>query len=550
VRIRASPFSGSAEHLGRERKSSLGGRAKHASPLREKTEITMMLETPQILLEARGVTKRYGATTALLEAAFELRSGEVHALLGSNGSGKSTLAKIVAGLVAPDSGDLQWRGSSVKFRNPLEARAQGIAVVYQELSLVPDLSVEANIWLGHELRGAWGRVNASETQARTLKLLELFKGVTREKFLPETLAGALPPDERQLVEILKALSLEPQLLILDEATASLDARQVERVFELVTDLKSRGLGIVIVTHRMDEIFQIADRATALRNGQVVGRVNVRETTRKELVTMIIGEVASVLEGEAKHHTGTNAGTNKPAILKLESLRSGKLRDLKLELAPGEIVGLGGLQGQGQSELLLTLFGEIPLEVGTLRLENNTRNFTHPRDAMDAGIAFVPGDRNRQGLLASRNIFENFLLPGWDAFRNGPFIKSEQARNAALSMGEKLKLKYGSLEHPITSLSGGNAQKVVLGKWLMRNPRVLLLDDPTKGIDVGAKAEFYKLLGELREAGLAVLFYSSDDDELLNLCDRVLVMLEGKITNELSGPSLNRTNLVRSSLGAA
>ena len=503
-----------------------------------------MLETSQILLEARGVTKRYGATTALLEAAFELRASEVHALLGSNGSGKSTLAKIIAGLVAPDSGDLTWRGSSVKFRNPLEARAQGIAVVYQELSLVPDLSIEANIWLGHELRGAWGRIDASETRARTLKLLGLFKGVTREKFLPETPAGALPPDERQLVEILKALSLEPQLLILDEATASLGARQVERVFELVRDLKSQGLGIVIVTHRMDEIFQIADRATVLRNGQVIGRLEVRETSREELVTMIIGEVASVLEGEAKHRT------NKAAILKLESSRSGKLRDLNIELAAGEIVGLGGLQGQGQSELLLTLFGEMPLEVGTLRLENSTRNFLHPRDAMDAGIAFVPGDRNRQGLLAARNIFENFLLPGWDAFRNGPFIKSERARNAALAMGEKLKLKYGSLEHPITSLSGGNAQKVVLGKWLLRNPRVLLLDDPTKGIDVGAKAEFYRLLGELREAGLVVLFYSSDDDELLNLCDRVLVMLEGKITTELSGPSLNRTNLLRSSLGAA
>ena len=503
-----------------------------------------MPKTSQILLEARGVTKRYGATTALLEAAFELRAGEVHALLGSNGSGKSTLAKIIAGLVAPDSGDLTWRGSSVKFRNPLEARAQGIAVVYQELSLVPDLSIEANIWLGHELRGAWGRIDASETRARTLKLLGLFKGVTREKFLPDTPAGALPPDERQLVEILKALSLEPQLLILDEATASLGARQVERVFELVRDLKSRGLGIVIVTHRMDEIFQIADRATVLRNGQVIGRLDVRETSREELVTMIIGEVASVLEGEAKHRT------NKAAILKLESSRSGKLRDLNLELAAGEIVGLGGLQGQGQSELLLTLFGEMPLEVGTLRLENSTRNFLHPRDAMDAGIAFVPGDRNRQGLLAARNIFENFLLPGWDAFRNGPFIKSERARNAALAMGEKLKLKYGSLEHPITSLSGGNAQKVVLGKWLLRNPRVLLLDDPTKGIDVGAKAEFYRLLGELREAGLVVLFYSSDDDELLNLCDRVLVMLEGKITTELSGPSLNRTNLLRSSLGAA
>ena len=499
----------------------------------------------KILLEASHLTKRYGATTALLEAAFELRSGEVHALLGANGSGKSTLAKIVAGLVAPDAGVLHLHSEQVSFRSPFQARAAGIAVVYQELSLVPDLSVEANIWLGHEPFGAWGQVNRVQSRDRTLELLALFHGVVGEKFAPDSLAGALSANERQLLEILKALSLKPKILILDEATASLDARQVERVFELVRDLKLKGLGVVIVTHRMDEIFQIADRATVLRNGSVVGRLNVRETSREALVDLIIGDTAKVLTEEIKHH----AKSTLPTILKLETEHSGKLCDLKLELSPGEIVGLGGLQGQGQTELLLTLFGALPLKSGVLTLQNTTRRFLHPWDAMEAGVAFVPGDRNREGLLASRSIFENFLLPALNQFKSGGFLKLEAARNAALTMGEKLKLKFGTLEHPMTSLSGGNAQKVVLGKWLLRQPKVLLLDDPTKGIDVGAKAEFYKLLAELRDSGLAVLFYSSDDDELLNLCDRVLVMLEGRITAELMGEQLTHSNLVRSSLGA-
>jgi ribose transport system ATP-binding protein len=501
------------------------------------------------LLEARGITKRYGATTALSSVDFSLQAGEVHALLGANGSGKSTLSKIIAGAVAPDAGSLEMRGSGVRFRSPFEARLEGVAVVYQELSLVPDMSVEDNIWLGHELARA-GRVRARETRERTVALLSKLEGVVGSAVTPTALVSSLAPDERQLVEVLKALSLEPKLLILDEATASLDAKQVDRLFDLVRALKANGLGIVIVTHRMAEIERVADRVTVLRNGSVVGRSSLAETSREALVQLITGEAGGALH-EERLQSATTTSSGVPR-LEVSITRSGKLRDVDLRLHPGEILGLGGLQGQGQSELLLSLFGALPMESGEVKLEGRTVRFSHPRDAMRAGLAFVPGDRNREGLLASRSIFENMLLPSWDAHDSASGLQVGKARGAALEMGRRLKLKFGGLDDSITSLSGGNAQKVVIGKWLLRHPRVLLLDDPTKGIDVGAKAEFYHLLSELRAAGVSVIFNSSDEDELLSLCDRVLVMLEGGIAAELGGErgtALTRTNLIRSSLGA-
>lgn len=505
-----------------------------------------MTEAPsKTLLQATAIAKRYGATVALQEAAFSLQSGEVHALLGANGSGKSTLAKIIAGAVSPDGGEIRLSKGAVRFKTPFEARVSGIAVVYQELSLVPDLSVEANIWLGHELKGALGRIQAQATRQRTEELLGLFKGVVSQKFSADTLAGELPPDERQLVEILKAISQEPQILILDEATASLDGRQVERLFELVREWKARGLGIVIVTHRMEEIFKIADRATVLLGGKLVGQTHIRDTSREALVHLISGEAASALKEEAQHQISRQG---QPLLELNLSQSSGKLREARLQVFPGEVLGLGGLQGQGQRELLLTLFGAMPTP-HEIRLEGQSRSFKHPREAMQAGLAYVPGDRGREGLLSVRSIFENFMLPAWKSYQSGGLLDTARARRAALNVADKLKLKYGDLDHGVTSLSGGNAQKVVLGKWLLRNPKVLLLDDPTKGIDVGAKAEFYHLLAELRSGGMAVVFYSSDDDELLSLCDRVLVMLEGRMVRELSGADLNRNTLVSASLGA-
>ncbi|HEU4741153.1 MAG TPA: sugar ABC transporter ATP-binding protein [Meiothermus sp.] len=498
-----------------------------------------------ILLEAHHVSKRYGATVALQEAAFRLRKGEVHALLGANGSGKSTLAKIIAGAVAPDTGEIRLGGRAVRFRHPLEARRSGIAVVYQELSLVPDLSVQDNLWLGHEPKGGWGRIDDKTARARTEALLELFKDVAGPRFSAETRAGELPPDERQLVEILKAVSNEPKILILDEATASLDARQVERLFTLVRQWKAQGWGIIIVTHRMEEIFQIADRATVLQGGQVVGEVEIGEASRESLIELISGEASKALQAEAR---APHPAHRSSPLLQAKIEQSGKLRGLELSVYPGEILGLGGLHGQGQRELLLSLFGALPLEQGTLFVEGTPRRFNHPREAIRAGLAYVPGDRNREGLLSVRSIFENLMLPSWKSYRRGGFLDLGGARREALRVAEKLKLKYGRLEDGITSLSGGNAQKVVLGKWLLRQPKVLLLDDPTKGVDVGAKAEFYRLLDELRAQGMGVVFYSSDDEELLSLCNRVLVLLEGRIVAELSGAELGRATLVRASLG--
>jgi ribose transport system ATP-binding protein len=498
----------------------------------------------QALLQTNNIHKRYGATIALQEAAFNLQAGEVHALLGANGSGKSTLAKVIAGSVQPDSGEVALEGQVLRFRSPLEARASGIAVVYQELSLVADLSIEDNLWLGHEIKGKLGRIDAPATRAKTLELLSLFKSVAGSRFWPDTLAGELSPDERQLVEILKAISLEPRILILDEATASLDGRQVEQLFRLVQQWKARGLGIIIVTHRMDEIFRVADRATVLRNGQVVGRVQIGETNREQLIGLISGEVSKVLQAQQPDPV-----SRENPLLRLKLEQGQRLKELDISLFRGEILGLGGLQGQGQSELLLSLFGALPIARGSLTLSGVPQHYRHPGDAMKAGLAYVPGDRNREGLMAGRSILENFMLPSWKNHQQGLLLDTAGAKNTALEMGRKLKLKFGALDDPITSLSGGNAQKVVLGKWLLRSPKILLLDDPTKGIDVGAKADFYQLLQELRSQGMAVVFYSSDDEELLSLCNRVLVMLEGRMVSELQGDSLNRDRLIRTSLGA-
>jgi len=498
------------------------------------------------LLETRRIRKRYGATIALQDVAFRLRKGEVHALLGANGSGKSTLVKIIAGAVAPDEGEIRLQGRALRFRQPLEARRLGVAVVYQELSLVPDLSVQDNIWLGHEPRGRWGRINSKTACIRTESLLRLFGDVAGERFLPQTLVRELPPDEQQLVEILKAVSQEPKILILDEATASLDARQVERLFALVRQWRAQGMAIVIVTHRIEEIFQIADRATVLRNGQVVGEVKIEEINRESLIELISGEAHQALQTKAK--------ILRPAqrpdlpLLQVKIERSGKLRGLEFSLYPGEILGLGGLQGQGQRELLLCLFGALTLEQGILFVEGIPRRFSHPREAIHSGLAYVPGDRVREGLLLVRSIFENLMLPSWNNYRRGGLLDLSKARRDALEITQKLKLKYNRLEDSIALLSGGNAQKVVLGRWLLRKPKVLLLDDPTKGIDVGAKAEFYRLLGELRAQGMGVILHSSDDEELLSLCDRVLVMFEGHLVTELSGADLDHATLVRASLG--
>ena len=496
----------------------------------------------EVSLSAQHLVKRYGGVVALADGSLDVESGEVVALMGANGSGKSTLGKIITGAVVPDGGLLLLDGEEARFSSPQAARRAGISAVYQELSLVPDMTVAENMWLANE-PVALGRVRRKERKERTARLLSLFEDAMGPSVGPDSLVSDLSPSDRQIVEILKALSREPRVMILDEATASLGARQVERLFELVGEWKARGMAVIFISHRMEEIFQIADRATVLRSGRTVGAADLKETSEEELIGLMIE--GGVAERHIEHPV-ESAG-EKTALLETEDLRSAVLNGVSLQLWEGEILGLGGLQGQGQSNLLLALFGAVP-HSGTVRLAGEEVHFSHPRKAMRKGLAFVPGDRGGEGLLPIRSILENLLLPSWS--RYGTFLNMRRAREDSEEASQDLRLKMGSLDHPVSSLSGGNAQKVVLGKWLMRDPKALLLDDPTKGVDVGAKGEFYKILSDLRQRGVAILLHSSDDEELLGLCDRVLVMRDGAVRRELSGSDLNKSALVSASVGAA
>lgn len=490
------------------------------------------------MLSARNIVKHYGAVRALTDGNLEVNAGEVVALLGANGSGKSTLGKVITGVVSPTGGEVWLDGRLIRFDSPYAARKQGVTAVYQELSLVPDMTVAENIFLGHEPSrwGIWVQRRRMHREAEGL--LERFKGTLHAS--PESLVMDLPPSERQIVEILKALSQNPRVLILDEATARLDSQGVDRLFKLVGEWKAQGMAIIFISHRMDELFRVADRAVVLRNGKTVGSTVMSETTEGELVSMMIGEAV-----QPQRFTSDDAQV-KGVWLRAETLKGPGLRGVSLELHDGELVGLGGLQGQGQEELLLALFGAVPF-TGSVTLAGREVRFTHPREAMREGVAYVPGDRGSEGLLMIRSILENLQLPSWR--RYGLPIEQRRARADALEIGERLSLKMASLDAPVSSLSGGNAQKVVIGKWLLREPTLLLLNDPTKGVDVGSKGEFYALLDRLRGEGTAILFYSSDDEELLGLCDRVLVLQDGLITASLQGEALTRPNLVAASMGS-
>jgi ribose transport system ATP-binding protein len=494
----------------------------------------------RVSLSAQHIVKRYGGVVALADGNITINSGEVVALLGANGCGKSTLGKIITGVASPDEGMLTVNGQPTRFNSPKAARRLGITAVYQELSLVQDMTVSENIWLSQEPLIGRTFVNRKDMHIKTADLLALFEG-TYQSLSPHVLVKDLPPDERQIVEILKALSQRPNLLILDEATASLDSQQVKRLFELVAGWKAQGMAIAFVSHRMDEIFQVADKATVLRGGYTIGDREIANTNRAELIEMMIKDasVTQVVSQKPPRKTF-------PIRLSVDNLSTNRLKNISFQVAEGELIGLGGLQGQGQSDLLLTLFGAIP-HTGTITLNDQKVRFSHPKQAMEKQIAFVPGDRGSEGLLLSRSILENIQLPSWGKY--GFPLRIGQARRDAIKNGEDLRLVMSSLDARVDSLSGGNAQKVVIGKWLAQNPTVLLLNDPTKGVDVGAKAEFYTLLTKLVEQGTSILFYSSDDDELLGLCSRVLVLHDGKITADLTDERLTHADLVDASMGS-
>ena len=494
-----------------------------------------------LALSATGITKRFGALVAVEDCAFDLARGEVHALLGSNGCGKSTLCKVMAGALAADAGAVLLDGRPTTFRGPLDARRGGIATVYQELSLIPTLSVAENIALGIEPAGRLATVDRAGLRLRAEGLIASV-GALADGLDPAALVGDLSIDRQQIVEVLKALAMAPRVILFDESTSSLDRSQVDAFFALVRRLQSEQVSIIFISHRMEEIFAIADRVTVMRNGTRVGTRVTADTTRDDLVSLMVG-------GRHERGTRTRRDASGTPVLQVQGLGAARLSGITLALRPGEVLGLGGLHGQGQSEFLLSLFGARPVTSGTMTLAGQRHAPRGPHEAIRAGLAYVSGDRGRAGALHGRPILENMALATLS--RRGGFL----ARRGPLALGlteviDRLKLKFGKLSHAIGTLSGGNQQKAILGRALAAAPRVLLLDDPTKGIDVRSKEDLYALIRDLGAQGAAVILYSSEDHELLENADRVLVFNGGQVVDELAGDRLTAFDLYSAALRSA
>lgn len=493
------------------------------------------------LLELRGIAKRYGGVRALEEVDFNCRPGSIHAVLGENGAGKSTLIKIISGVVQPDVGEIRLAGQPVRFAGPSAANRAGIVAIFQELSLVPDLSIADNVCLADPPR----RFGMIDQGAQRRRAAEYLGRLGCGDIDPRTRIKDLPLSRRQLVEIAKALALRPRLLILDEATSALTAADVERVFELLHQLRRDGLALLYISHRMHEIAALADTCSVFRNGRHVETFAHGTRTDQEIVRLMIGrDITQVYPPKpvARPHL--------EKCLEVTGLGwSDRLADLTFGVGKGEIVGLGGLDGQGQRELMLALFGVLRGVEGTIRIGGAPYVPSSPAHARSAacGMALVPEDRKTEGLLLPMAIRDNLSLAALAGMGRLGIVDGDQERRVVDEMVKRLHIKIGDADDPVGTLSGGNQQKVVIGKWLLTRPQLILLNDPTRGIDVGTKQELYRLMRELADAGAAILFYSTDYDELVGCCDRVLILYDGRIVRMLEGNEITEHAIVASAL---
>jgi ribose transport system ATP-binding protein len=492
-----------------------------------------------------GVSKRYGGVSALTRADLTVEAGKIHGVLGENGAGKSTLMKIMSGVVRPDEGTMTLDGRTVAFANPAEANAAGIVCIFQELSLVPDLSVADNICISNPPR-RFGLIDQKRQRRIAEEALARAGG---EDIHPLAPVKDLPLSRRQLVEIAKALVRNPRILILDEATSALTAADVRKVFSVLKRLRQEGLALLYISHRMAEIAELADECTVFRNGRNVGTFHSGTKTDDEIVELMIGrEYTHAFP--PKPPVQANVATPTLAVKNLSW--NNRLKDISLSVNAGEIVGLGGLDGQGQRELLLALFGVLRGMSGEISIDGKAVSLSSPSQAKraDVGIALVPEDRKTEGLMLPMTVRDNLSLASLGRFSKGGMV-DRAAENAAIDeMIKLLAIKTDGTQVAVGTLSGGNQQKIVIAKWLMTKPRVILLNDPTRGIDVGTKAEIYALLRKLADAGSAILFYSTDYDELVGCCDRVLVLYDGAVGRVLVGSEITERALVSSALNVA
>jgi ribose transport system ATP-binding protein len=491
---------------------------------------------PHVALE--GVSRYFGGITALKDVDFACNRGTIHAILGENGAGKSTLIKIMSGVLPPSEGRMLLNGAPVTFASPAEARQAGIVCVFQELSLVPDLSVADNIFIDRPPR----HFGLIDRRAQRHGAEELLARIRCEEVAPDTPIRDLSLSRRQMVEIAKAMGKDPSVLILDEATSALTSRDVETVYDLLAELREQNVATLFISHRMHEVKALCDTLSVFRNGQHVETFPKGAHGDAEIVRLMIGR-----DIEAQFPPKP-APVTAPPVLEVTDLRwEGRLKGVDVAVAPGQIVGLGGLDGQGQKELLLALFGVLRGVTGRIELRGTPLRPTSPADCKERTMALVPEDRKTEGLMLQLSIADNILAPNYARVSHGPVIDGALASSAVRKAIAKLQIKIGDAADRVETLSGGNQQKVVIAKWLMAEPEVILLNDPTRGIDVGTKQEIYRLMRELADAGKAILLYSTDYDELIGCCDWVSVMYDGRVVAELAGDSLTEEAIVAASL---
>jgi ribose transport system ATP-binding protein len=501
------------------------------------------------LLEVQALGKRYGGVQALQAADLRVEPGRIHAILGENGAGKSTLIKLIAGVVAPDEGRMLLDGEPVSFASPAAANAAGIVCVFQELSLIPDLSVADNLFISQPPR-QFGRFGLIDRRAQRRLAEEALARAGAADIHPLALVKDLSLSRRQMVEIAKALARRPRLLILDEATSALTAADVGQVYSVLKRLRADGLALLYISHRMHEIAELADECTVFCDGRSVAHFAAGTKTDTEIVELMIGRPYSgVFPDKPVRAADPAPGADAPR-LDLRGLHwTHRLADISLQLRAGEIVGLGGLDGQGQRELLLALFGVLRGCRGELRIDGRPTPLTGPHAAKQPriGMALIPEDRKTEGLMLPMSVRENLSFAALGALSRGGVIDRGAERTAVERMMALLAVRCDGLDVAAGALSGGNQQKLVIGKWLMMAPRIILLNDPTRGIDVGTKQEIYQLLRRLADEGAAILFYSTDHDELIGCCDRVLVIVEGRVRRELVGAQITEHALVGAAL---
>lgn len=488
------------------------------------------------VVELRQIDKSFTGVHALKTVDFELLPGEVHALVGENGAGKSTLMKVLTGIVDKDAGEIHYLDRLFNPRDPKHALEMGIGIIHQELNMMDHLTVAHNIFIGRESTRFGGLFLDEREQNRRAEAL--FRRLNMNIDPTERL-GSLTVGKQQMVEIAKAVSHDLRVLILDEPTAALTLTEIQELFTIMRDLREQGVGMIYISHRMDEIGQITDRVTVMRDGENVGTRNTADVTTTDIINLMVGRVIYE-QPKAQSSVSVDA----PVVLEVQNLNAGKMvKDVSFTLRKGEILGFAGLMGAGRTETARAIFGADPVQSGSIKINQRPVHIRSPQDAVAHGLGYLSEDRKRFGLALNLSVKENSVLANYESFQKNLFIQNREVEKIADEYVQKLQIKTPSLDQILRNLSGGNQQKVVIAKWLIRNSEILIFDEPTRGIDVGAKSEIYHLMNELAEAGKSIIMISSELPEVLRMSDRIVVMCEGRVTGELDISEANQERIM-------